>query len=151
MSCRGRRRCPRSGRLYKVSQAQLYLPRTFTYLGNGYTDLAGGSGALLMTTPLADEVACTTDACKNQHFRRLVLWSESNSLHSIGGQSALVLRGVLFTPNAESVFAGQAGQQQADAQFWTRTLEVAGQGTLVMAADPDAAVSRPLLGVSLIR
>ena len=31
--------------------------------------------------------------------------------------SALVLRGVLFTPNAESVFSGQAGQQQADAQF----------------------------------
>lgn len=141
----------RSGRLYKVSQAQLYLPQTFTYLGSGYTDLAGGSGALLMTTPLADDAACTTDACKNQHFRRLVLWSEANALHSIGGQSALVLRGVLFTPNAESVFAGQAGQQQADAQFWTRTLEVAGQGTLVMAADPDASIARPLLGVSLIR
>ena len=82
---------------------------------------------------------------------RLVLWSEGNSLHAIGGQSALVLRGVLFTPNAASVFTGQAGQQQADAQFWTRTLEVKGQGTLVMAADPDASVARPLLGVSLIR
>jgi hypothetical protein len=141
----------RSGRLYKVSQAQLYLPRTFTYLQDGYTDLAGGSGALLMTTPLADESSCTTDACRNQHFRRLVLWSEGTSEHAIGGQSSLVLRGVLFTPNAPSTFTGQAGQQQADAQFWTRTLEVKGQGTLVMAADPEASIARPLLGVSLIR
>jgi hypothetical protein len=140
----------RSGRLYKVSQAQLYLPQTFTYLEDGWTDLAGGSGALLMTTPLA--TTCGLDeTCRNRHFRRLVLWSESDEQHDIGGQSALVLRGVLYTPNALSTFTGQAGQQQADAQFWTRKLEVKGQGTLVMAADPDAAISRPLLGVSLIR
>jgi hypothetical protein len=119
----------RSGRLYKVSQARLYMPQTFTYLQSGYTELAGGSGALLMTTPLADDSACTTDACKNEHFRRLVLWSEGNADHIIGGQSALVLRGVLFTPNAHSVFAGQSGQNQADAQFWTRSLDVGGLGT----------------------
>ena len=103
-----------------------------------------------MTTPLAPPTSCD-DACKNRHFRRLVLWSEGDDQHDIGGQSALVLRGVLFTPNALSTFTGQAGQNQADAQFWTRKLEVKGQGTLVMAADPDAAISRPLLGVSLIR
>lgn len=141
----------RSGRLYKVSQAQLYLPQTFTYLQDGHTDLAGGSGALLMTTPLAPVSCATDEACKNRHFRRLVLWSEGSAQHDIGGQSSLVLRGVLFTPNAPSTFTGQAGQNQADAQFWTRRLEVKGQGTLVMAADPDAAISRPLLGVSLIR
>lgn len=139
-----------SGRLYKVSQAQLYLPQTFTYLEDGWTDLAGGSGALLMTTPLATTCGLD-DTCRNRHFRRLVLWSESDEQHDIGGQSALVLRGVLYTPNALSTFTGQAGQQQADAQFWTRKLEVKGQGTLVMAADPDAAIARPLLGVSLIR
>lgn len=141
----------RTGRLYKVSQAQLYLPRTFTYLGNGNTDLAGGSGALLMTTPDPDPATCDTAECKNEHFQKLVLWSEGSAEHGIGGQTDLVLRGVLFTPNAPSTFTGQAGQQQADAQFWTRTLEVKGQGTLVMAADPDASISRPLLGVSLIR
>lgn len=140
----------RSGRLYKVSQAQLYLPQTFTFLQDGWTDLAGGSGALMMTTPLA--TSCGSDeTCRNRYFRRLVLWSEGPNQHDIGGQSALALRGVLFTPNALSTFTGQAGQQQADAQFWTRKLEVKGQGTLVMAADPDAAISRPLLGVSLIR
>lgn len=141
----------RTGRLYKVSQARLYMPRTFTHLQDGHTDLAGGSGALLMTTPIADEPSCTTDSCRNQHFRKLVLWSEGTAEHAIGGQSALVLRGVLYTPNAPSTFTGQAGQQQADAQFWTRTLEVKGQGTLVMAADPEASIARPLLGVSLIR
>lgn len=139
-----------SGRLYKVAQAALFMPQTFTHLQNGWTDLAGGSGALLMTTPLATSCGLD-DACRNRHFRRLVLWSEGPNQHDIGGQSALVLRGVLYTPNAVSTFTGQAGQQQADAQFWTRKLEVKGQGTLVMAADPEAAISRPLLGVSLIR
>lgn len=139
-----------SGRLYKVAQAALYMPQTFTYIEDGYTDLAGGTGALLMTTPLATSCGLD-DTCRNEHFRRLVLWSEGPTQHDIGGQSALVLRGVLYTPNALSTFTGQAGQQQADAQFWTRKLEVKGQGTLVMAADPDASIARPLLGVSLIR
>lgn len=141
----------RSGDLTKGAQAQLYLPQTFTFIKDGVTDLDGGSGALLMTTPLASSCPVTDDICKNRNFRRLVLWSERNDVHSIGGQSALVLRGVLFTPNAESRFAGQAGQNQADAQFWTRTLVLDGQGNLVMAADPEASVARPLLGVSLIR
>ena len=127
-------------------------PATFTYLEDGYTDLAGGSGALLMTTPLAAATACaTSDVCKNQHFRGWCFGARARRQHDIGGRAPLSCAGVLFTPNAPSTFTGQAGQQQADAQFWTRTLEVKGQGTLVMAADPDASVARPLLGVSLIR
>ncbi len=140
----------RSGRLYKTSQAQLYLPQTFTYLGNGWTDLGGGSGTLFWTTPAA--TSCGSDVvCQYRAFHKLVLWSEGTSLHSLGGQSTLVLRGVLFTPNAASVFDGQGGSQQTNAQFWTRTLEVKGQGTLVMTADPDASVSRPSSGAALIR
>lgn len=141
----------RTGRLYKVAQAQLFMPRTFTYLGNGYTDLGGGSGTLLMTAPRPGPLDCLTESCRNRRFQKVVLWSEGPQTHAMGGQSGLVLRGVLFTPNAPSTFTGQGGQQQADAQFWTRTLEIKGQGTLVMAADPDAAVPRPFLGVSLIR
>ena len=141
----------RSGNLTKGAQASLFMPQTFTYLGNGVTNLGGGTGTLAWTTPLATDCATSDKVCQNRRFKRLVLWSEKNALHQIGGQSTLALRGVLFTPNAESRFAGQAGQNQTAAQFWTRTLDVGGQGTLVMAVDPDAAIARPLVGVSLIR
>ena len=100
---------------------------------------------------LAGDCAVSDLVCQNRRFKRLVLWSEEVALHKIGGQASLALRGVLFTPNAESEFAGLAGSNQTAAQFWTKTLDVGGQGTLVMAVDPEAAIARPLVGVSLIR
>ena len=69
----------------------------------------------------------------------------------MGGQTGLRLRGVLFTPNAQFTYDGQGTQNQTDAQFWTKLLVVKGQAGLTMVADPDASVSRPSLGVSLIR
>ena len=54
----------RSGRLYKTSQAQLYMPQTFTYITNGgngsYVDLGGGSGSLLWTNPIGTDCAILT-------------------------------------------------------------------------------------------
>jgi len=141
----------RNGNLSKGAQASLFMPQTFTYLGDGRTDLGGGSGTLMWTTPLASDCAVSDQVCQNRRFKRLVLWSEKDALHKIGGQASLALRGVLFTPNAKSEFTGQAGSNQTAAQFWTRTLDVGGQGTLVMAVDPEAAIARPLVGVSLIR
>ena len=144
----------RAGRLFKDERASLYLPQTFTYLGNGSTDLQGRSGTLVMTTPLAS--GCGADAaCSNRRFKRLVLWSEADQIHRMAGQSSLALRGVFFTPNAASTFVAlRSGQNQTAAQFWTRTLVVGGRGEFVMSPDPDAAVPRPLeaLGsVALIR
>ncbi len=141
-----------NGRLYKVAQAGIYMPQTFTFLNNGWTELGGGNngGALFMTTPLA--TACGTDlACAYAKFRKLVLWSESSHDHSIGGQGGLVLRGVLYTPNAKTNLAGQAGNTQTNAQFWTKSLDVTGQGELTMSADPESSVARPVAGVALIR
>jgi hypothetical protein len=149
----------RSGRLYKVSQAQLYMPQTFTYItnaGNGsYVDLGGGSGSLLWTNPIGTDCAILTppadQQCRDKRFVRMTLWSESSADHGMGGQTGLRLRGVLFTPNAQFTYDGQGTQNQTDAQFWTKLLVVKGQAGLTMVADPDASVSRPSLGVSLIR
>jgi hypothetical protein len=145
----------RNGPLEKGSQGALFMPRTFTYLANGYTNLGGGSGPLLWTTPQAQDcdLPSVTDpaGCKVERFNRLVLWSESSQDHLMKGQTGLAIRGVLFTPNALTDFDGQGLQTQTDAQFWTKKLHMSGQGTLRMRSDPDASVARPLLGVSLIR
>jgi hypothetical protein len=153
----------RGGRLYKISQAQMYLAQTFTYLADANNpgpsqnkvDLGGGSGSLLWTNPVGSDCTSLTppadQTCRDQRFVRLTLWSESVNPHSIGGQTGLRLRGVLFTPNAEFTYDGQGTQNQTDAQFWTKLLVVKGQAGLTMVADPNASVSRPTLGVSLIR
>jgi hypothetical protein len=153
----------RGGRLYKVSQAQMYLPQTFTYLADAdnpgpsqnKVDLGGGTGSLLWTNPVGSDCATLSppadQVCRDRRFVRLTLWSESANPHSIGGQTGLKLRGVLFTPNAEFTYDGQGTQNQTDAQFWTKLLVVKGQAGLTMVADPNASVSRPTLGVSLIR
>lgn len=148
-----------TGTLSTGGQARLFMPQVFTFINNGKTDLAGGSGsALFMTTPLATgtplvATACTTSdlACSYGVFHKLVLWSEGTATHNIGGQSAMGLRGVLFTPNAPSNLSGQATSAQQNAQFWTRTLDVGGQAAVHMAADPDAAIARPTYGVALLR
>lgn len=140
-----------SGDLVKDAQSSVFLPQTFTFLGGGATSLGAGDGSLLWTSPLASACSSGDLACQYGNFFKLTLWSESNDTHEIGGQSYLGLRGVLFTPNAESVFTGQAVQSQTRAQFWTNTLEVKGQGTLVMDVDPEAAIPRPFSGGSLIR
>jgi Flp pilus assembly protein TadG len=148
-----------TGTLSTGSQASLIMPQTFTFINDGSTNLSGGSGsALFMTTPLAAgtplvSTACaSTDlACSYGIFHKLVLWSEGTADHTIGGQSAMGLRGVLYTPKAHSNLAGQATSAQQEAQFWTKTLDVGGQSELVMAADPDASLTRPTSGVALIR
>ena len=143
----------RSGDLFKEKEASLALPQTFTYLQNGVVNLTQGpAGSLLWTAPEAQ--SCAADAtCSNHRFRRLLLWSEKVGRHTIRGQSNLALRGVLFTPNAPfRLDAANGGQgDEVKAQFWTRKLEVVGNGTFVVAVDPDAAVARPQPGVALIR
>ena len=148
-----------NGTLTTGSQAKLFLPQTFTFIKNGSTSLGGGAGsALFMTTPLATGTpltalpcASTDVACSYGVFHKMVLWSEGSNDHIIGGQSAMGLRGVLYTPNAHSNLAGQATSARQNAQFWTKSLDVGGQAAVVMAADPDAAISRPTSGVALIR
>lgn len=123
----------RTGNLTKDAQASITLRRTMMYLHAGIISLGAGSGGLTWVAPTAGS------------FEDLALWSESPATHDLGGQTTLSIEGIFFTPNASPFrFTGQGAQYQAKAQFITYRLEVAGQGTLVMAPDPDriAAVIR---------
>lgn len=144
----------RSGKLDKGAQASLFLPQTFAHLStaDGFMTLGGGgTGNLLWTTPLGADCGGGDDLCRAKRFTKLCLWSESTLVHDLGGQAGLEVRGVFFIPNAKFDYAGQGNQDMDDAQFWVKTMEIGGQGTLSMSADPEAAVERYSAGVALIR
>lgn len=141
------------------TNAKVFLPQTFTFIKDGHTALGGGTdSSLYMTTPLASgtplkAIACAALdlACSFSIFSKLALWSEGLVDHDIGGQAAMGLRGVLYTPNARTNLSGQASSSQQQAQFWTKSLNVGGNAGVVMVADPDASIARPTSGVALIR
>jgi hypothetical protein len=127
----------RSGSLNKDAQAALTIKRGMVYLANGVISLGAGSGLLSWVAP--------TDG----NFKNLALWSESSSQHTLGGQSNLQAQGVFFMPNATPfVFAGQGGQNTAQAQFITYRLEVSGQGELVLQPNPEGVL--PTYGSSSV-
>lgn len=140
----------RGGNFTKGAQAAIYVERTFVYMKSGAINFGAGSGALYLTNPKPDDASCDED-CQNSRFGKLALWNESSSTQSMGGQAAVVLRGILFVPNATFDYDGQASQVQTNAQFWANKIEIGGQGTLVMAPDPTDSIARPELGTVLIR
>jgi hypothetical protein len=152
----------KTGDLTKGSQGSLFLERTFTYLnasGNtGNIGITGGSkvgeGILLWTDP--HPTSGCIDACADARFGKLVLWTESvtsgnNNKQSLGGQSDLVLRGVMFMPKSEFDYKGGTSANQTNAQFWANNISVSGTSGLTMAPSPDDSVPSPLLGTALIR
>jgi hypothetical protein len=139
----------RGGDFTKNAQGQVYLGRTFAYMSGGKLDFGGGSGTLYWTNPAPDST-CTGE-CAKARFGKVALWNESTQDQSLGGQSGLVLRGVIFLPKATFVYTGQTAINQTNAQFWTNKIEVKGQSGLRMAPDPNNSVPRPELGTVLIR
>ncbi len=140
----------RSGGLVKGSQASLVINRSMVYSVNGVIDMGAGSGALTWTAPCPDSAKPCSSA-PGTDFEDLAFWSESTSEQKMGGQSALDVKGVFFTPQSRFEFTGQGGIALLGAQFVTRTMAVKGQGTLVMAPDPDRIVLIPIGGAQLIR
>lgn len=139
----------RAGNFTKGAQAALYMPRTFAYLTSGHIDFGAGNGTLLWTNPRP--TTCLDAACENARFGKVALWSESTDEHKLGGQTALSLRGIMFTPNAKFTYTGQTTQNQTASQFWALKLNVTGQSGLVMAPDPTDSVPRPASSAVLIR
>jgi hypothetical protein len=129
----------RNGSITKDAQGSLELRRTFVYLGNGRASLGAGSGGVTWIAPFAGD------------FEDLALWSESALDHDLGGQASLQLDGVFFTPNAHVQFTGQGNFAQLQAQFIADTLDMSGQGELVMQPDPSRVVLIPIVGARLIR
>lgn len=143
---------PAGGNLTTSGSYSILMPRTFVYMSRGHLDVAANAQAVYWTNPRATDITCTSTTCLSQRFAKLALWNESTDQgQALGGQGALTMRGVLYLPNAKFTYTGQAAQTQTNAQFWTDTLEIKGQGGLTMAPDPDDSYPTPALGVVLIR
>lgn len=140
----------RSGNLAKGAQGSLLMPRTYVQIKAGAVDLGGGSGTVLWTNPAQTDPACD-ETCQDSRFSKLALWNESTDDQTLGGQSSLTVRGVVFVPEAAFAYSGQPTQNQTQAQLWADTIAVGGQSGLVLAPDPAHAVASPALGVVLIR
>jgi Putative Flp pilus-assembly TadE/G-like len=142
----------RDGSLTKEPNASLILRQALTYLDDGAIDLASGSGEVFLTHPRAQDCVDPGAAtCRAQRFNPVVLWSESTTDHRIEADDDLVLRGIVFTPEASFEFSGTGGAALLEAQFWTRRLENEGDTDIVIRSDPGASIPRPAPGVSLIR
>jgi hypothetical protein len=130
----------RDGDLNKDATGSLDIRHGFVYVRNGVMTLNAGAGGLRWDAPNAG------------NFEDLAFWSESSAQHLMGGQANLTVEGVFFMPNANPfTFSGQGGESQTRAQFITRRLEVSGQGSLILAPDPDRAVLVTDDAVTLIR
>lgn len=137
--------------LYKVSQAQVFMPRTMVFQDHDATmQMGGGSGSLYWTDPLATD--CTTTACSLARFQKIAFWSDTTNAQGFGGQTGLYLRGVMFMPRSDFSFDGQTSLTQNNAQFWAWRLLVNASGAqLFMAVDPGNAIPKPQGGIALIR
>lgn len=87
-----------------------------------------------------------------QPFEDLALWTESSLDSEISGLGTASTSGVFFLPNAHIAFAGQASQNVAlNAQFFSESLDMSGQGTLRLMPNPNDVVPIPVANFYLIR
>jgi hypothetical protein len=115
----------------------------------------GGQGLVEWTAPNAvpNGPASATDW---DNLEDLTLWTETSEGSSIGGQGTVRLAGVFALPNCYGTngngftIGGTGSQQiQANAQFWTRKLRLAGNAVLEMAPNPNDSI--PVLDFGLVR
>jgi hypothetical protein len=118
----------------------------------------GAQGAVDWTSPNQTSARIEPGDVLFNKFEDLALWTETEGAQGfssrIQGQGTLTLKGIFFTPNANPFALGgsSAGTIEADAQFWTRRLELSGPTKLLMAPDPEDAVPTPAFeGFGLIR
>lgn len=98
---------------------------------------------------MAPNVNTTTSPTPSQldDFEDLAFWSETQNGNQIEGGGGVFLAGIFFTPNADPFRVGGNGAYDIeDAQFITRRLTVAGNGTLVMKPQPQNSIQIPELG-----
>jgi hypothetical protein len=145
-----------SGALSASGGYRFLAPQTMFFLqdrSSGYMSM-GANGALTMTAPKAASCAGDED-CETAAFKKLVLWTEcscsAGTAQNLGGQGSVYLLGVFFTPKSEFEFTGQAAYASGAAQVWADTLEVKGQGTLILEPDPTNAIAKPASTARLIR
>jgi hypothetical protein len=95
-------------------------------------------------------------------FEDLAFWTDAGSSNTnpsagtatsiIGGQGSTSVSGVFFVPNGLFIFQGNTTiNQDLNAQFIARRLNLNGQGDLVMVPNPNDAIKVPELTYTLIR
>lgn len=149
----------RNGGIEKGAQASLTIRNTFTYLHDGVVDAGAGDpvltirGALSFSDPSPCDSYTSLDGMPPPScFSPLALWSNSSDEHRIGGQAPMNIAGTFFTPNARPFnLAGQAGQVLTEAQFFSRRIQVSGQGAITLVPNPNTNVPTPEFGTGLIR
>jgi hypothetical protein len=121
---------------FTQSGGSLALRRTFVYGENAATGDArfdlGGGGNILWTPP--------TDG----PFTTLALWSDHVGIansgptagHRLQGGGTVLVNGVFFTPEAHLQIAGNCGATPQDAQFFARSMFIAGTANFKMRPDP---------------
>jgi hypothetical protein len=146
-----------SGALSASGSYRFLAPQTMFFLqdrSSGYMSM-GANGGLTMTAPKTTSCASDDTDCQTAGFKKIVLWTEcscsATTAQNLGGQGSVYLLGVFFTPKSEFEFTGQAAYASGAAQVWADTLEVKGQGTLILEPDPTNAIARPASTARLIR
>lgn len=94
-----------------------------------------------------------TVASSFSNFEDLAFWTETSGGNKAEGNGAMRMGGIFVTPNADPFrIAGNGTKNTTDAQFLTRRLQVAGNGTLSLSPDPENAIAIPSIGgYSLVR
>lgn len=115
----------------------------FISFGGGTTDwTAPDQTNLPPCRPPILITGCYDSTASNYLLEDLALWTESAPLSNIGGAGEVFLTGVFFLPNATFRFTGQAIQEIVrNAQFVSRKLDMAGQGSLNLRPDPNESVA----------
>ena len=105
-----------------------------------------GNNKLEWTAPNVNMVSAPT-AAQLDELEDLAFWTETQLGSSIEGNGGVLLSGIFFTPNADPFRVGGQGDYDIeDAQFITRKLQVAGNGTLTMRPQPHNSIQIPVLG-----
>ena len=131
----------RDGELSKAGQASIHFERTMVYLSetSGFA-MTGGDGGIHWTAPTEGP------------FEDLALWSESASVHNLGGSATLNIEGIMFLPNATLQFQGNGGVSSIQSQVAAKALVTGGNGALQLSPIPSQSVTHAaLLDSELIR
>lgn len=124
-------------------------PRDNTCIGKIDTT---GQSALDWSAPNSNVATSPSDA-ELANLEDLAFWTETSVGLKIEGQGGITMAGIFVTPNAAPFrIAGQGTKDTTDAQFFTRRLQVAGKGNLVMRPDPqNSAPIKIIGGFTLVR
>ena len=147
--------------LERGSQSTIRFQDVFVYSENGWIDVVGGAGSGEGAAIVWNSAERTArDTCPETIgalpppgcFAPLALWSNSRHEHRLGGNAAMDVRGIFFTPNSSPfTLSGQVPQVLDAAQFFSHSFNISGQARIIMRPDPAFNDPTPIGGSGLIR